>query len=59
MAVEDQRRETGASISKRQAEQLAVQVTCDFEDFYPARPFSRHNADDVLVLSFDGSDLRA
>lgn len=57
VAVEDLRRETGASIAKRQAEQLAVQVTSDFEDFYLARPFSRHSAEDVLVLSFDGSGV--
>lgn len=54
MAVANLRRSTGAAIAKRQAEELTVSVSADFEDFYLHQP--REHVDDghLLVLSFDG-----
>lgn len=51
------RRTTGATIAKRQAEELVVKVTSDFEDFYldqqPVGPSPEH----LLVMSFDGAGV--
>lgn len=53
-AVANLRRTTGANIAKRQAEELAVKLTGDFEDFYWAQPREAVSIDHLLVLSFDG-----
>ena len=53
-AVANIRRSTGTAIAKRQAEELAVKLTVDFEDFYLDQPRREVDADHLLVLSFDG-----
>lgn len=53
-AVASLRRSTGANIAKRQAEELAVTLTSDFEDFYLEQEREPVGAAYLLVLSFDG-----
>jgi len=48
------RRATGATLAKRQAEELAVDLASDFEDFYLAQPHEEVGREHLLVLSFDG-----
>ncbi|MHB1537532.1 MAG: ISKra4 family transposase [Acidimicrobiales bacterium] len=54
------REQTGLSLGKRQAEELAVRAAADFERFYAERLSAveeqQHN-DDVLVLSADGKGI--
>src|SRR5215470_5149172 len=57
---------TGASVPKRQVEELAVRSARDFDAFYAARLREPEATTDLLVLSFDGkgiamrhADLRA
>jgi hypothetical protein len=56
-AVENVRRMTGATIAKRQAEELVVNYTADFQDFYAAQPRVKDTSDMLLVLTFDGSGV--
>jgi len=51
------RRTTGSTIGKRQAEELAVSLAVDFEDFYLERPQEPVGSGYLLVLSFDGSGV--
>lgn len=53
-AVASLRRSTGAPIAKRQAEELAVALTTDFEDFYLHQVPQEVGDNDLVVLSFDG-----
>jgi len=57
---------TGASVPKRQVEELTARSAQDFDEFYAARLREPEATDDLLVLSFDGkgiamrhADLRA
>jgi hypothetical protein len=57
---------TGASVPKRQVEELTVRAAQDFDEFYAARLREPEATDALLVLSFDGKgvamrheDLRA
>lgn len=56
-AVASVRRTTGASIAKRQAEELTVRLTVDFQLFYLEQPLEAVHADHLLVMSFDGSGV--
>jgi len=53
-ALASLRRSTGATIAKRQAEELAAGLTRDFEQFYLAQPSEPVGRESLLVLSFDG-----
>lgn len=48
---------TGASVAKRQIEELAVRAAQDFDLFYAERLIEPEASDDLLVLSFDGKGL--
>jgi hypothetical protein len=48
---------TGASVPKRQVEELAVRAAQDFDEFYAARLRAPEATDDLLVLSFDGKGI--
>ena len=56
-AVANLHRSTGALIAKRQAEELAVELTADFEAYYLDQPREAVSRDHLLVLSFDGSGV--
>ena len=53
-AVANLRRTTGATIAKRQAEELAIGLTRDFEDYYLHQPHEAVGHGDLIVMSFDG-----
>lgn len=48
---------TGASVPKRQVEELAVRAAQDFDAFYRDRLREPELTDDLLVLSFDGKGI--
>ena len=48
---------TGASVPKRQVEELAVRSAQDFDEFYAARLRESEATNDLLVLSFDGKGI--
>ena len=48
---------TGASIGKRQVEELAVRAAQDFDAFYEHRAGVRDPKDDLLVISTDGKGI--
>jgi len=48
---------TGASVPKRQVEELAVRAAQDFDAFYAERLVPPEITDDLLVLSFDGKGI--
>ena len=48
---------TGASVPKRQVEELAVRAACDFDDFYRDRLRTAEDTDHLLILSFDGKGI--
>jgi hypothetical protein len=48
---------TGASVPKRQVEQLAVRAACDFDEFYRDRLRTAEDTDHLLILSFDGKGI--
>jgi hypothetical protein len=48
---------TGASVPKRQVEELTVRSAQDFDDFYAARLREPEATSDLLVLSFDGKGI--
>jgi hypothetical protein len=48
---------TGASVPKRQVEELTVRAAQDFDEFYAARLREAEASDDLLVLSFDGKGI--
>ena len=56
-AVERLASTTGASIAKRQVEQLARASAVDFEAFYSARTAEPEGDEQLLVLTFDGAGL--
>jgi hypothetical protein len=55
--VESVRDFTGASIAKRQVEELAVRAAEDFDAFYAQRARARDPKDDLLILSTDGKGI--
>lgn len=51
-------RTTGAWVGKRQCEELTVQVSQDFDDFYAQKPTSEdETGSDLLVLTTDGKGI--
>jgi len=48
---------TGASVPKRQVEELTVRAAQDFDAFYRDRLCEPEITDDLLVLSFDGKGI--
>ncbi len=48
---------TGASIGKRQVEELAARAAQDFDDFYAMREAVVEDTSDLLVLTFDGKGI--
>jgi hypothetical protein len=48
---------TGASIAKRQVEELAIRAAQDFDAFYEQRAAARNPKDDLLVISTDGKGI--
>jgi hypothetical protein len=48
---------TGASVPKRQVEELAVRAAQDFDAFYAERVVPPEITNDLLVLSFDGKGV--
>ncbi|MGO8993793.1 MAG: ISKra4 family transposase [Polyangiaceae bacterium] len=55
--VETVRDFTGASIAKRQVEELAIRAAQDFDAFYEQRAAARDPGDDLLVISTDGKGI--
>ncbi|MCA9591647.1 MAG: hypothetical protein KC657_40400 [Myxococcales bacterium] len=55
--VETVRDFTGASIAKRQVEELAIRAAQDFDAFYEQRAAARAPSDDLLVISTDGKGI--
>jgi hypothetical protein len=53
-AVQNVRGTTGATLAKRQAEELVVNFAVDFQEFYLEQPREPERAEDLLVLTFDG-----
>jgi len=56
-AVEAINRGTGASVPKRQAEQLTSRAASNIEDFYATRQHAPAQDGDVLVISADGKGI--
>jgi hypothetical protein len=57
-AVDSVDRTTGGAIPKRQAEELVVNITQDFEAFYESRgATSAEETSDPLILSLDGKGI--
>lgn len=57
-AVETIRETTGASVAKRQAEELVVAAAVDFDEFYTASAArAATNSTDLLVLTADGKGI--
>jgi hypothetical protein len=48
---------TGASVPKRQVEELVVRAAQDFDQFYRNRLREAEDTDQLLVLSFDGKGI--
>lgn len=48
---------TGASIAKRQVEELTIRAAQDFDAFYEQRAAARDPNDDLLVISTDGKGI--
>jgi len=55
--VETVRELTGASIAKRQVEELAIRAAQDFDAFYEQRAATREPKDDLLIISTDGKGI--
>ena len=55
--VDNLRRTTATTIAKRQAEELSVALTADFEHFYLDRQRDVERPDHLVVLTFDGSGI--
>ena len=55
--VDTVRELTGASIAKRQVEELAIRAAQDFDAFYEQRAAARDPNDDLLVISTDGKGI--
>lgn len=55
--VELVRKQSGAEVPKRQAEELAIRAARDFDDFYRDRLREPEDNDHLLILSFDGKGI--
>lgn len=55
--VEQVQKQSGAEVPKRQAEELAVRASRDFDDFYRSRLREPENSEQLLVLSFDAKGI--
>src|SRR5690606_36179109 len=55
--VDTVRELTGASIAKRQVEELTVRAAQDFDAFYEQRAQQRDPSEDLLVISTDGKGI--
>jgi hypothetical protein len=55
--VEDLKKVTGATVPKRQVEELAERAAQDFDAFYSNRAVEAENTQALLVLSFDGKGI--
>lgn len=55
--VELVQKQSGAVVPKRQAEELAVRASVDFDAFYRDRLREPEDGNDLLVLSFDGKGI--
>lgn len=55
--VDTVRELTGASIAKRQVEELTVRAAQDFDAFYQQRASTRDPKDDLLIISTDGKGI--
>ena len=55
--VDELREMTGASIAKRQVEELVIRAAQDFDAFYEQRAAARDPKDDLLIISTDGKGI--
>ena len=55
--VELVKKQSGAQVPKRQAEELAVRAARDFDEFYRSRLREPEDTDQLLVLSFDAKGI--
>jgi hypothetical protein len=55
--VDTVRELTGASVAKRQVEELTVRAAQDFDAFYEQRAAARDPKDDLLIISTDGKGI--
>jgi hypothetical protein len=55
--VELVRKQSGAEVPKRQAEELAIRAARDFDEFYCSRLREAEEGDHLLVLSFDAKGI--
>jgi hypothetical protein len=55
--VELVKKQSGAEVPKRQAEELAVRAARDFDDFYRSRLREPEDTEQLLVLSFDAKGI--
>jgi hypothetical protein len=55
--VDDLRETTGATIAKRQVEELVIRAAQDFDAFYEQRAAARDPKDDLLIISTDGKGI--
>lgn len=55
--VETVRDLTGASIAKRQVEELTIRAALDFDAFYERRAADHASSDDLLIISTDGKGI--
>jgi len=57
ITVADVRRTTGLKIGKKQAEDLAIHASVDFESFYLDRAVQPVGSGELVVLTFDGKGV--
>jgi hypothetical protein len=55
--VDTVRELTGASIAKRQVEELTIRAAQDFDAFYEQRAAARDPGEDLLIISTDGKGI--
>lgn len=55
--VDDLRETTGATVGKRQVEELVIRAAQDFDAFYEQRAARRDPKDDLLIISTDGKGI--
>lgn len=55
--VELVRKQSGAEVPKRQAEELAIRAARDFDEFYCSRLREPEEGDPLMVLSFDAKGI--
>jgi len=55
--VELVRKQSGAQVPKRQAEELTIRAACDFDGFYRDRLCAPEDTQHLLILSFDAKGI--